>query len=834
MAFGALALGAVLLAAPAEAYDFAWSGKIELEAAGLKDPDPARRAGAVHQLGQYDTAAVKSYLLAALGDTDRNVRQAAGKILAERKVAEAAPIVIEWLNDPDGAVKKVAADILSDIGTTEAVAALIRTLGDVDPDVRLRAVIALGKIGTAAVVVPLVGRLEDDKNDVRRAAIEQLQEIGDRRAVIPIVGAFNDPAVEVRAAAVAAVGRLGDLSAVPALLRQIDDSVDKISYNAVSSLGDLGAFEAVDILKDRMSRSGTDSQLRARAATALGKIVATEPASDDRVAHTARERAAHALVIALADSSMTTQANEGLRIAGIAAAPALVAHLRGEIDGDPEIAVTLLRDLSYPPATAVLIDELDRGRISQSLVLDALSRTGDKRALVPILGLLSSEDAAARLQAMRALQPLLEPSDRAADVIARHLEDESFEVRVLAAEYLGLMRAKASVPALVKLTGPGNEEALRAAAIAALGEIGDQRGASPLVAVLREGPASLQTAAASALIYIADPGTVAPLLALISERGDDARAQLVRVVGGVLRDRPQAAARQALEKLARSGRLEVAIAAIAGLGAMKDPAARGTLSRLAANQEPHRRRAAIEALGALGDRDSASLVLDALRTNDDRVSGAAAWSLSRLGSGSATAKALIAAARDRGWATSINAAAALAVLAAREPDAVRPHQAELLKLVHHRHRFVRANAAEALGRLRAAAAEKRLIAMLREDPSRTARAAAARALSRLAPGKGNARKALDAAARADDAEDVRAVAAAAGKPFEPVPRTDWRNFYFVDPDSDDAPVEQEPYFLIASDGLVTALYTDPRGEAVEEHFPPGHYVIAPRTGEAQY
>ncbi|HUH00620.1 MAG TPA: hypothetical protein VML75_01420, partial [Kofleriaceae bacterium] len=112
--------------------------------------------------------------------------------------------------------------------------------------------------------------------------------------------------------------------------------------------------------------------------------------------------------------------------------------------------------------------------------------------------------------------------------------------------------------------------------------------------------------------------------------------------------------------------------------------------------------------------------------------------------------------------------------------------------------------------------------------------AAARALSRLPQGDGSVRKALDAAARSDADEEVRRVAAATGKPFEPVPRTDWRNFYFVDPDSDDARVEQEPYFLIAGDGLVTALYTDPRGEAVEEHFPPGPYVIAPRTGEAQY
>ena len=53
------------------------------------------------------------------------------------------------------------------------------------------------------------------------------------------------------------------------------------------------------------------------------------------------------------------------------------------------------------------------------------------------------------------------------------------------------------------------------------------------------------------------------------------------------------------------------------------------------------------------------------------------------------------------------------------------------------------------------------------------------------------------------------------QPFVPVARSDWRSFHFVDPDRDDAPVRQEPYFVAGADGLVTALYSDARHETLQ-------------------
>ena len=72
------------------------------------------------------------------------------------------------------------------------------------------------------------------------------------------------------------------------------------------------------------------------------------------------------------------------------------------------------------------------------------------------------------------------------------------------------------------------------------------------------------------------------------------------------------------------------------------------------------------------------------------------------------------------------------------------------------------------------------------------------------------------------------------RPCSAARRSDWRNFYVVDPDAGDAPVEQEPYFVAGADGLVTAFYTDARGRAWDQAFPAGNHLVGPKTASEQY
>jgi HEAT repeat protein len=808
-----LVLVAALLAMTA----FDWVGKIELNADGLKSEDPEQRIEAVRKLGKSEVQWAKKHLLRALKDPDVRVRSAAGRVLARAKVVEAVPEIIRWLSGADKDAQQAAAEILGELGDARAIAPLVRSISDPDPLVRVRVVTALGKIGGDQVVVPLVNRLDDEKAEVRQAAVEQLMHVGDRRAVIPLVGLFNDSSPEVRHGAVLAVGRLGDRAALPALMRLLRDQNEQMKIDAVTALGNLQAHEATDTL---IGLLGTGSEnLRNKVAFSLGQI-----ARASRAGGSGRE-ALEALVEGTANGQLRAAAREALAAAGPVAVPTLVAHLEGKLDGDPATAVLLLRDLEDPRATPVLVAELGRGRLSRELVLEALGRLGDSRALVPVLGLLGDKDAAVRLAAMRALRPLLGKGSRAADVLGDMLDDKDLEIRVLAAEYLGIMKAEVAVPRLVALAGRGDEIRLRSAAITALGDIGHKDATATLVRILENGPASLQMAAASSLIYIQDPRAVEPLIRLIGKAMPAVKVTAARALGGVLRDRKNGPARRLLEELAAESRVELSLAAIAGLGAMGDPASAGTLIALARGGQLDRRRAAIEALGNLGNKgDHQALLEDQLRSTDDRIAGAAAWALGKLGASSAR-PALVRSSKRRGFATPINASAAFALLA--EPADGKT----LLDLLHHRSRLVRANAAAAAGRLALAAARPRLISLLARDASWLVRVGAARALSRIGGGK----EALTKAAKHDTREEVRkaAEAALAGK-FDIPARSDWREFYFVDPTSGDQPVEQEPYFIVGADGIVTALYTDARGQAVEERFPPGDAIIASGLEEKAY
>ncbi|MEM9490101.1 MAG: HEAT repeat domain-containing protein, partial [Myxococcota bacterium] len=730
-------------AAPAS-FNFEWIGKIEMDAEGLKSSDHRLRRSAVAALGKYDIAITTPYLMEALRDSNWGVRAEAGRILGEHSVTAAAPIIIEWLNEPEADIKQEAADILASLATPEAVTALIRSLGDPDDRVRQRAATALGKIGTPRVVVPLIGRLEDDKSDVRRAAISQLEKLGDRRAVIPLVRAFRDPNLEVRKAAISAVGHLDDPAAIPALLRLLRGSVEDIKLPAAVSLGNLRAAAATDMLIDELATArGTYAS---QVAYALGKIAemvarqdpdktasATQPTGG---AQAAAGRAVRALVEALARRDLRPAAREALRRAGPIAVPALIAHLDGDYPGDLTTAVELLRDIGASEATPALVAELDRGRLSRQLILDALAKSGDRRALLPLLGLLSARDEDIRLRAMTALRGIID-DPRAADVLVGLLDDRNLEIRILAADYLGLMRSRRAVTKLVALTAAESPPRLRRAAVDAVGEIADPRASAAMLELLERGPASLHHNATNALIYIGDRGAVDRLVALASDPGADARPHAVRALGGILRGARSDRVRSLLETLARGRDLPLSLAAIEALSARGDMGGIRTLRALSGGGG-HRRRAAATALGNLGDRSVTPVVLEALSSSDDRVSGDAAWALAKLGDPRALAP-LMRATERRGWATAINAAAALA------RSAPASHGDKLIALLYHRNRFVRSNAAIGLARLGTESARKDLIAALRRDPSWLVRTSACRALSML----GGADAALAEAAERD-------------------------------------------------------------------------------------
>ena len=844
----AIALALAVASPAASAWTFDWAGHVEADAAGLKSEVVQERLDAVTELGKYDIALTERHLLGEPGghtgleDPDEKVRYAAAKALGQGGSLKAVPRLIEWLSDHDPKTKQVAAGALGDIGGPDATAALTRTLGDADPTVRQQTVKALGAIGrrgNPSVVIALIPQLENEKADVRIATITQLEELGDRRAVIPLVARFSDSSIEPRKAAVRAVGRLGDRSAVPALIRLMNDPAEDVRTAAVGSLGNLGAIEAIDALTEQLGTGG--DTFRQKVAYALGQIAGTPGAGK------AGEDAMRTLVINLAQPNQRNAAKEALRIAGKAAVPALVLHLQGRIPGDPSTAVQLLGETADPRATATLTAELERGRVAIPYVLRALGATGDPQALVPVLRALASKDVSIRVVAMESLRPLVGADARAGAVLIEHLGDPDLEIRVLAAEYLGLLKVSAAIPKLADLTGTGNPVRLRRAAIDALGEIGRHEATNSLVAVLTQGPADLHSAAATSLSYIADPGAIAPLIAHIKSERGPTRHHMVRALGATLRAKPDPAGRKLLRDLANDVSTRVGLAAIAGLAAARDPADAPFLRDLVEHAASDRRRAAAWALGEMRDVGSIDVLAGALSSKDDRLVGDAAAALgeilvatpqdARLG---AIVDRWLYLAKHGGWSAASNASAALARVLWTIPRETRgqlvaARRATVLALQFHRLRLVRINAAFVLGSLDGDDdAAKGLAQLLRGDVSPHVRIAAAGNLARAAGGKAAPALKHAIATEADAKVKAAAQAALAAAPPPPAARTEWRVWQVVDPNADDAPVRQEQYFIQTNDGLVTATYTDARGELTSEHVAPGPAEVWAASRESEY
>ena len=867
-----IGLTAVLLGAvgtrDAVAWNFDWAGRVADDASGLSEESATTRLAAVAQLASDDPSLAAPYLLRALQDNDNNVRLEAARALGRLRVAAAAETMVNWLADADPATRAAAAEVLGAIGGDVATSALVRSLGDIDAGVRLRAVSGLGRIGAAganAVVIPLIGRLEDDKAEVRRRVIEQLEAIADRRATIPLIATIGDSSPEVRKAGIHALGVLGDPVALPALLRLLRDAPEEFRALAVTAIGTIGSVAAIDPLIDVLG-VGSDV-FRAKVAYALG-LIAARPANEDSPTRdadaAARATAVRALVNSLAQPSMRAAAREALSVAGPVAVPALIAQLDSHSAGDPTTIVELLRATHDPRATKALIAELDRGRIALPLGIEALGATGDSAALIPVLTLTSHPESTVRLAAMKALAPLLGRDARAADVLIDRLDDDSLDIRVLAATYLGDIHARASVAKLLALLAPGTPPRLRVAAIDALGAIGDAKAAAPLLRLYREGGNDLHRQIADALTYLADDATAPQLLALIDEDQIGGRHQLVRAlaavgrrVGNATGELPQTI-NKALLRLAGDADVRVSVAAIDGLATSGvGGASQARLMDIARDGDPDRARAALMALGDRGEVSSAATIVASLSSRDDRVAAAAAWALGQLAIDSpgavknvatpANIDALVAVARHGGWAGSVDATAALARIARIAPALVRPHATDITALTYHRSSLVRINAALAVAAcfsptLNMSEWVAGLGLMVSNDSSVAARHVAAHTLGAVTHGDrttlGSAAAGLDAAvAQAKDhtlAELARHALAGQTTALPVAARDEWRIFYVVDPSADDAPARQEPYFIVGADGLVWATYTDARGDITTEHFPAGDAVVMSATRQAEY
>jgi len=623
--------------------------------------EPARRR-AVAELAAEGRREAIAPLLVAVGDESWAVRQAAVEGLAQMAPEALLPALEASLRDGDDAGSRNAAmEIYVRLGGS-AVPPLLKLAVDRDEEVRLFACVMLGSIKDAAAVPGLVAALSDADTNVRHAAATSLGQIGSQAAVPRLVEALRgEPWLQYPA--LHALGEIADPRAAPALVELLEDEL--LRGPALDALARLAprdtlpriarhlldpdpalrnsAIRAVVEIEQRATASGESLDPAVQAAlrreelvTHLLAMLGDEDARNRRTAAITlgwlREgRATGPLLELLADAAVREFASHALVSIGFRERE---LWERGLAHADDAVRLGTLRCLAWiaPPEGTALAAPLvhDPSAEVRAEAAAAIGQLGHEDAPMLLFELLRDESELIQESAMESLARM-SPA-RVLPLLLQALGGADTDSRVRAAQTLGLLQDPAAQPALVAASRD-EREAVRAAAVQALGELG---GGPETLEVLRaslEGPSSLvRQQAVLALGRLREPEAAPLLLPLVHADDPRLRFAAVRALGQI---RSPVAIPELLPLLSEP-RKELRFAAVEALGQIRAPEAVAPL--VAALREPDRnlRRAAAEGLGEIADPRSAPDLIVALEDEHWSVRSAAATALGKLASPKAT------------------------------------------------------------------------------------------------------------------------------------------------------------------------------------------------------
>jgi HEAT repeat protein len=426
--------------------------------------------------------------------------------------------------DPHEFVRRKAGELLGERRERAGFDRLVRALrSDPKPYNRLVAARSLARLGDPEAVSPLLEVITDPANtgSPLEGALQALGELGDHRATAPILDLLHRTTNgTIRFCCLEALGALADPAANPTLLEYARTRRGRTDYpgvaiRAVAAAGDPASL--LDVL-DCWRRAGEQDVVAA--AAALGTTETLAPLLETRKGKV-RAMVATAL---------------GRRGDG-SAIPALVAALeRTRAASFRRVLIEALDRLGWSggdddPELAVL-------RAIEARRWDELVAMG--AAAAPVI--VRAYPAADRYRKPKLLECLGDIGDPVAiDLCRRAARASATEVRNAAAEALGALGDRDSVPHLVAaldevLARKTYRWPAGAGEVRALGELADPRAEGSLVQALSEGPGShrdaLRINAADALGFLRTTGARAALVETLSDRDRSLRRRALRALRG--------------------------------------------------------------------------------------------------------------------------------------------------------------------------------------------------------------------------------------------------------------------------------------------------------------
>jgi HEAT repeat protein/beta-lactamase regulating signal transducer with metallopeptidase domain len=242
--------------------------------AALKDTDREVREHALHALTQLRDPAVFEPLVQALKDAAADIREQAAHGLGQLRDRRAVAPLVAALQDENPGVREQAVHALGQMRDHDAatVAALAGALEDTNPGVREQAAHALGQLRDRqpATIAALTAALKDDNPGVREQVVHALSQLRDPSTIDSLALAMRDQDADVREQAAFALGQIRDARAVEPLISALKDSNPDVREQAAFALGQIRERRAVEALI--VALKDADADVREQAAFALGQL----------------------------------------------------------------------------------------------------------------------------------------------------------------------------------------------------------------------------------------------------------------------------------------------------------------------------------------------------------------------------------------------------------------------------------------------------------------------------------------------------------------------------------------------------------------------------------
>ena len=467
------------------------------------------RLAAIEALWQLKPeAATQPMLLLIFSDeTSPIIRANAVKVLSRIKAPETTPVLLWMLSTQFDEISEFQRHMKREYKTLDALRTRVesfqiqwtvdypranyRTWGELKPIpslVRSEVAHTLGIIKGDTVIEPLIRALEDDaRATVRQSAAWALGEIkGDAATTALITALKKDKQGVVRQESAIALGKIKGQRVVDPLLDALQsDKYETTRVRAAIALRELQAADKglVDILKKGVGNFDDGYEVLSVQNEIITALI------------TNNNKATSEFVL----DALKSADDEWVRWAFV--------HILGT-SANAVAADAILAELNHP------------SYVVRKRAANSLGRFKKRRMVEPLIAVLenSNEMKSIRAAAIVSLNALKD--ERAMESLITVLSDENAEIRLQAAAALGALRDSKAVEKLSEIVeNPLEPDNVRAAAVTALGNIGDKSAADVLIRALDIRVGNIAKDAIIALGKLESEVAIPRLTAILEDKG---------------------------------------------------------------------------------------------------------------------------------------------------------------------------------------------------------------------------------------------------------------------------------------------------------------------------